>query len=77
MVQRIPTLRRNHLCSRSGHVCAKIGAWQFKEGKYITEYDDRSPQAGSCNGRRLSQQAQWVSEQYILIQSARRSLVVW
>lgn len=45
----------------------KIGAWQFKEGRYITEYDAQVAtklahvMAGGCLSR-----PQWVSEQYIL-----------
>jgi 3-hydroxyacyl-CoA dehydrogenase len=45
----------------------KIGAWQFKEGKYITEYDAQIAtklahvMAGGCLTK-----PQWVSEQYIL-----------
>jgi 3-hydroxyacyl-CoA dehydrogenase len=45
----------------------KIGAWQFKEGGYITEYDSHVAtklayvMAGGCLSR-----PQWVSEQYIL-----------
>jgi 3-hydroxyacyl-CoA dehydrogenase len=45
----------------------KIGAWSFKEGKYITEYDAHIAtklahvMAGGCLTK-----PQWVSEQYIL-----------
>ncbi len=45
----------------------KIGAWSFKEGKYITEYDAHVAtklayvMAGGCLTK-----PQWVSEQYIL-----------
>jgi 3-hydroxyacyl-CoA dehydrogenase len=45
----------------------KIGAWQFKEGRYISEFDAHVAtklayvMAGGCLSR-----AQWVSEQYIL-----------
>ncbi|HEY5901273.1 MAG TPA: 3-hydroxyacyl-CoA dehydrogenase/enoyl-CoA hydratase family protein [Anaerolineales bacterium] len=45
----------------------KIGAWQFKEGGYITEYDAHiaTKLAYVMSGGGLSR-AQWVSEQYIL-----------
>jgi 3-hydroxyacyl-CoA dehydrogenase len=45
----------------------KIGAWSFKEGRYITEYDSHIAtklayvMAGGCLTK-----SQWVSEQYIL-----------
>lgn len=45
----------------------KIGAWSFKEGKYITEYDSHiaTKLAYVMAGGELSK-PQWVSEQYIL-----------
>jgi 3-hydroxyacyl-CoA dehydrogenase len=45
----------------------KIGAWQFKEGGYITEYDAHiaGKLANVMSGGGLSR-PQWVSEQYIL-----------
>jgi 3-hydroxyacyl-CoA dehydrogenase len=45
----------------------KIGAWSFKEGKYITEYDAHiaTKLAYVMAGGALSK-PQWVSEQYIL-----------
>ena len=45
----------------------KIGAWSFKEGKYITEYDAHiaTKLAFVMAGGELTR-SQWVSEQYIL-----------
>jgi len=45
----------------------KIGAWSFKEGKYITEYDSHiaTKLAYVMAGGALTK-PQWVSEQYIL-----------
>jgi len=45
----------------------KIGAWAFKEGNYITEYDSHiaSKLAYVMAGGDLSKPT-WVSEQYIL-----------
>ena len=45
----------------------RVGAWMFKEGKYITEYDHviASKLAHIMCGGDLTR-PQWVSEQYIL-----------
>ena len=45
----------------------KIGAWSFKEGNYITEYDSHIATKLACimAGGELTK-PQWVSEQYIL-----------
>ena len=57
----------------------RIGAWMFKEGKYITQYDHHI--AGKlayvmCGGELT--RPQWVSEQYILdLEREAIPLAVW
>jgi 3-hydroxyacyl-CoA dehydrogenase len=56
-----------YAAGRDMYGAMKIGAWQFKEGGYITEYDSHvaTKLANVMSGGGLSR-AQWVSEQYIL-----------
>jgi 3-hydroxyacyl-CoA dehydrogenase len=56
-----------YAAGRDMYGAMKIGAWSFKEGKYITEYDSHIAtklayvMAGGCLTR-----PQWVNEQYLL-----------
>jgi 3-hydroxyacyl-CoA dehydrogenase len=56
-----------YAAGRDMYGAMKIGAWSFKEGKYITEYDSHiaTKLAYIMAGGQLSK-SQWVSEQYIL-----------
>ncbi len=56
-----------YAAGRDMYGAMKIGAWSFKEGKYITDYDSHiaTKLAFVMAGGELSK-AQWVSEQYIL-----------
>ena len=56
-----------YAAGRDMYGAMKIGAWSFKEGKYITEYDAHiaTKLAYIMAGGELTK-AQWVSEQYIL-----------
>jgi len=56
-----------YAAGRDMYGAMKIGAWSFKEGKYITEYDAHiaTKLAYIMAGGELSK-PQWVSEQYIL-----------
>jgi 3-hydroxyacyl-CoA dehydrogenase len=56
-----------YAAGRDMYGAMKIGAWSFKEGKYITEYDAHiaTKLAYIMAGGELSK-SQWVSEQYIL-----------
>jgi Enoyl-CoA hydratase/carnithine racemase len=56
-----------YAAGRDMYGAMKIGAWSFKEGKYITEYDSHiaTKLAYVIAGGELTK-AQWVSEQYIL-----------
>jgi 3-hydroxyacyl-CoA dehydrogenase len=56
-----------YAAGRDMYNAMRIGAWSFKEGKYITEYDAHiaSKLAYVMAGGELSKPA-WVSEQYIL-----------
>ena len=56
-----------YAAGRDMYGAMKIGAWSFKEGKYITEYDAHIAikLAYIMAGGELTK-AQWVSEQYIL-----------
>lgn len=56
-----------YAAGRDMYGAMKIGAWSFKEGKYITEYDSHiaTKLAYVMAGGELSK-PQWVSEQYIL-----------
>ncbi|HKJ38172.1 MAG TPA: 3-hydroxyacyl-CoA dehydrogenase/enoyl-CoA hydratase family protein [Anaerolineales bacterium] len=56
-----------YAAGRDAHASLNIGAWSFREGKYITQYDHHI--AGKlihvmCGGELT--RPQWVSEQYIL-----------
>jgi len=56
-----------YAAGRDAHASLQIGAWSFREGKYITQYDHHI--AGKlihvmCGGELT--RPQWVSEQYIL-----------
>ncbi len=56
-----------YAAGRDMYGAMKIGAWSFKEGKYITDYDAHiaAKLAYIMAGGELTK-AQWVSEQYIL-----------
>jgi 3-hydroxyacyl-CoA dehydrogenase len=56
-----------YAAGRDMYGAMKIGAWSFKEGKYITDYDAHiaTKLAYIMAGGELTK-AQWVSEQYIL-----------
>ncbi len=56
-----------YAAGRDMYGAMKIGAWSFKEGKYITDYDSHiaTKLAYVMAGGELSK-PQWVSEQYIL-----------
>ena len=56
-----------YAAGRDMYGAMKIGAWSFKEGKYITEYDSHiaTKLAYIMAGGELTK-PQWVSEQYIL-----------
>ena len=56
-----------YAAGRDMYGAMKIGAWSFKEGKYITEYDAHiaTKLAYIMAGGELTK-GQWVSEQYIL-----------
>jgi 3-hydroxyacyl-CoA dehydrogenase len=56
-----------YAAGRDMYGAMKIGAWSFKEGKYITDYDAHiaTKLAYIMAGGKLTK-AQWVSEQYIL-----------
>lgn len=56
-----------YAAGRDMYGAMKIGAWSFREGKYITDYDAHIATKLACimAGGELTK-AQWVSEQYIL-----------
>jgi len=56
-----------YVAGRDMYGAMKIGAWSFKEGNYITEYDSHIATKLACimAGGELTK-PQWVSEQYIL-----------
>jgi len=56
-----------YAAGRDALAALRIGAWMFKEGKYITQYDHHvaSKLAYVMCGGELTR-PQWVSEQYIL-----------
>ncbi|MBI5353858.1 MAG: enoyl-CoA hydratase/isomerase family protein [Chloroflexi bacterium] len=64
---RPPTPELIYAAGRDMYGAMKIGAWSFKEGKYITDYDSHiaTKLAYVMAGGELSK-PQWVSEQYIL-----------
>ncbi len=64
---RPPALELIYASGRDMFGAMKIGAWSFKEGKYITEYDAHiaTKLAHVMAGGNLTK-PQWVSEQYIL-----------
>jgi len=64
---RPPAPEMIYAAGRDMYGAMKIGAWSFKEGKYITEYDAHiaTKLAYIMAGGELSK-AQWVPEQYIL-----------
>ncbi len=64
---RPPAPEMIYAAGRDMYGAMKIGAWSFKEGKYITDYDAHiaTKLAFIMAGGELTK-AQWVSEQYIL-----------
>ena len=64
---RAPAPELIYAAGRDMYGAMKIGAWSFKEGKYITDYDSHiaTKLAYVMAGGELSK-PQWVSEQYIL-----------
>ena len=53
--------------ARDMYGAMKIGAWSFKEGKYITDYDAHiATKLAYIMAGGVLTKAQWVSEQYIL-----------
>ncbi|MDI6770581.1 MAG: 3-hydroxyacyl-CoA dehydrogenase/enoyl-CoA hydratase family protein [Anaerolineales bacterium] len=62
-----PAPENIYAAGRDALAALRVGAWSFKEGKYITEYESvmAAKLANVMSGGDLSRPA-WVSEQYIL-----------